>query len=289
VGGRKLHLHCTGSGSPTVVIEAGGSSFAIDFALVQPEIARNNRVCSYDRAGHGWSDTTSVNRRPAWADLHAALQAAQEKPPYIMVGASFGGLLVRMYQIEFPDEVAGMVLVDPSHESRLFTFYQGDAVAIAELTAEQFRSTIPAGGVRIPRRAPQTGAPFDRLPRELYDLRVRLDQRLIASIPASISYETRVESAEREHAMLGKLRAVGLAQAHPLGDRPVIVLSRSINASQEMKDVHAAAARISTNSRHTVVSDSGHEIHLFRPDVVIQAIRDASQAARSKSKLPSGA
>src|SRR5688572_33353081 len=88
IGGRRLHLHCTGTGSPTVIIEAGGSSFAIDFALVQPEIARTNRVCSYDRAGHGWSDAAADSPRPAWEDLHVALQAAQEKPPYVLVGAS---------------------------------------------------------------------------------------------------------------------------------------------------------------------------------------------------------
>jgi pimeloyl-ACP methyl ester carboxylesterase len=286
IGGRKLHLHCTGTGAPTVVIEAGASAFAIDFALVQPEIARTNRVCSYDRAGHGWSDAAPAIATGVPQDLHALLQAAQEKPPYIMVGASMGGVWVRRYQIEYPDEVVGMVLIDPSHEDRLFTLFEGNAVTIGSLTADQYRSTIPDGTVRIPRRSPQTGAPFDRLPRELYELRVRLDRRLIASIPSEITYETRVQWAERERATLAKLREVGKAQLYPLGDRPVVALSRGIGASQEMWDVHALAARISSNSRHTIVTDSGHEIHLFRPDVVIQAIHDVRESLRTKAKLP---
>jgi pimeloyl-ACP methyl ester carboxylesterase len=289
VGGRRLHLHCTGAGTPTVVIESGASAFAIDWTLVQPEIARTNRVCSYDRAGHGWSDpvTDAAPRASIPGELHALLQTAQEKPPYILVGASMGALWVRRYQIDYPDEVVGLVLVDPAHEDRLFTYFEGSAVAIAALTPEQVRSSIPSGDIRIPRqRSPQTGAPFDRLPRELYEIRILLDQRLIASQPWVVTYEQRVRGAVGEHENLATLRQIGLTQTHPAGDRPVVVLSRSMGANQEMWDVHARAARISSNSRHTVVAEAGHEIHLFKPDAVIQAIHDVRDACRNKSKLP---
>lgn len=288
VGGRRLHLHCTGAGAPTVVIESGASAFAIDWALVQPEIARTNRVCAYDRAGYGWSDPVSdaAPRASIPRELRVLLQTAQEKPPYILVGASMGGLWVRRYQIEYPDEVVGLVLVDPAHEDRLFTFFAGNAVAIASLTAEQVRSNIPPGDIRIPRqRSPQTGAPFDRLPRELYDKRIVLDQRLIAAQPSVVTYEQRLRGAESEHENLATLRQAGLARQHPLGDRPVVVLSRSIGGNQEVWDVHASVARISSNSRHTVVAESGHEIHLFKPEAVIQAIHDVRDAHRNKSAL----
>jgi len=287
IGGRKIHMICTGSGSPTVVLEAGASSFAIDWALVQPEIARTNRVCSYDRAGMGWSDPeTGGPRGGVTVDLHTALEAAQEKPPYIMVGASLGGIYVRLFADQYPAEVVGMVLVDPASEDRLFLFFEGKPVAIASLTAEQRRSIIPPGPMRVPRRSPQTGVPFDRLPRELYELRIKLDTRLIASVPESVPYEVVVATAEQERASLAKLRERRTAQAHPLGDRPLVVLTRGVDSNQEVRDVHARLAGLSTNSRHTVVTDAGHEIHLFQPGAVIQAIRDVLEASRSKKKLP---
>src|SRR6185369_150774 len=87
------------------------------------------------------------------ADLHALLAAAGEKPPYVMVGASAGGLYVRLYQLDYPSEVIGLVLVDPAAEDRLFAMYQQRAVFIATLTAEQLASTLPTTAVPIPPRA----------------------------------------------------------------------------------------------------------------------------------------
>src|SRR5207245_10646652 len=115
-----------------------------------------------------------------------------------VVGAWVGGIYVRLYQAQYPDEVVGFVLVDPAHEDRLFLMFQGKPVTIASLTAEQRRSLIPPGPTKVPRRPPQTGAPFDRLPRQLYELRIQLDKQLIASIPESVPYEAVVASAEQE-------------------------------------------------------------------------------------------
>jgi pimeloyl-ACP methyl ester carboxylesterase len=288
IGGRKLHLHCTGSGSPTVILEAGASAFAIDWALVQPAIARTNRVCSYDRAGHGWSDPGGGGESTVVANLHALLGAAGERPPYVLVGASRGGLYVRLYQMRYPDEVVGLVLVDPTHEERLFTMFEGKPVPIASLTAEQLRSTTPSGSghVRIPRRSPQAGAPFDRLPRDLYETRIALDKRLIASVPDSVSYEAVRNRAEAERAMLTTLRESRMTQEHPLGERPLVVLTRGIDSNPERVAAYDRLARISANSRHTVVRDAGHEIHLFQPDAVIQAIHDVLEAVRGKTPLP---
>ena len=110
VGGRRLHVNCTGQSDtgrseragPTIILEAGASSFAIDWSLVQPAIAHSYRVCSYDRAGSGWSDPRTDVETPARivADLHTALGAAGEKPPYVMAGASAGGLYVRLYELD---------------------------------------------------------------------------------------------------------------------------------------------------------------------------------------------
>jgi pimeloyl-ACP methyl ester carboxylesterase len=288
VGGRQLHLLCSGAGagSPTIVLEAGASAFAIDWTLVQREVARTNRVCSYDRAGSGWSDkSTPATRASVARDLHTLLQNAGEKPPYVMVGASLGGIYVRLYEADYPDEVVGLVLVDPSSEERLFTFFEGKPVLIASLTAEQYRSTFRPGTVAVPRRSPQTGTPFDRLPPDLYQLRIKLDTRLIAAQPDSVSYDVVVAYGEGERARLARLKDLSAKDAHPLGDRPLVVLSRGLDGSQGQLDTHAALARLSTNSRHTVVANAGHEIHLFEPSAVVQAIADVVESARMKTPL----
>jgi pimeloyl-ACP methyl ester carboxylesterase len=296
VGGRKLHVNCSGPSDtagrsertgPTVVLEAGASSFAIDWSLVQPAIARSYRVCSYDRAGSGWSDPRTDVETPARivADLHDALGAAGEKPPYVMVGASAGGLYVRLYQLDHPDEIVGLVLVDPSTEDRLFTMYQQRAVAIGALTAEQLASTMPTATVPLPSRTPQTGAPFDRLPMDLYQLRITIDQRLIASMPASVSAEIVREASEGQRAALARLLESRARADNPMRNVPVIVLTRGQNAGQGLADTHAGLARLSTNSRHEVVSTAGHDIHLFTPSVVIRAIEDVYVATSEQRPL----
>jgi pimeloyl-ACP methyl ester carboxylesterase len=289
VGGRSLHVNCTGSGSPTIVLEAGASSFAIDWSLVQPELARTQRVCSYDRAGSGWSDPRPDVETPARivVDLHAALTAAGEKPPFVMVGASAGGLYVRLYQLEHPADVAGLVLVDPATEDRLFTMFQQRAVPIGSLSAEQLLTTLPtAASIPVPSRAPQTGTPFDRLPPDLYQLRVKIDQRLIASFPATVSAEIVRDSSEGQRAALARLLEIRSRPDNPMRDVPVVVLTRGQDMTQGLADNHAALAALSKNSRHVVVSSAGHEIHLFSPSVVVQAIQDVTMAAEQRSRLP---
>jgi pimeloyl-ACP methyl ester carboxylesterase len=286
VGGRRLHLLCSGEGSPTVILEAGASSFAIDWTLVQREVSRTNRTCSYDRAGMGWSDPTSpANTAPSAVDLHTLLEKAGEHGPYIMVGASRGGMLVRSFLAEYPDEVTGFVFVDPSTEDRLFTMIDGQAIAIAEVTAEQLRSTFPKQAVRVPRRRPQTGAPFDKLPPELYQLRVRLDERLIASIPDTVSAAIVATSQESERAFLASLLATRKEQ-HPLGSRPTVVLTRGDEPNEGRASSHAALSTLSSNSRHSIVAGAGHEIHLFDPPAVITAIADVVLAIRERTTLP---
>ena len=304
VGGRKLHLNCSGPSErtgptaspqtgrsertgPTVILEAGASSFAIDWSLVQPEVARSHRVCSYDRAGSGWSDPRTDVETSARivADLHALLGAAGEKPPYVMVGASAGGLYVRLYQLDYPSEVVGLVFVDPATEDRLFTMYQQRAVLIGSLTAEQLATMQPTTAIPIPSRAPQTGPPFDRLPMDLYQLRIKIDQRLIASMPATVSPEIVREASEGQRAGLARLLESRDRADNPMKSVPVIVLSRGQDAGQGLAQTHAGLARLSNNSRHEVVSTAGHEIHLFTPAVVIQAIEDVAMAATERQPL----
>ena len=285
IGGRKLHVICTGQGAPTVVFEAGASSFAIDFTFVQREVSGTNRVCAYDRAGMGWSDPAGDGTSTS-GDLHKLLTALTEPPPYVLVGASRGGLMVRTYVLDHPDEVGGLVLVDPSSEDRLFTMVEGKALAIAAATPEQIKQNAPREAVNVPRRKPQTGAPFDKLPPDLYRLRVLLDERLIASIPDTVPAAAVAAAQESERAYLARLLASRSTATHPLGDRPTVVLSRGDERNAGREEAHAALAALSTTSRHTIVAGAGHEIHLFEPAAVAQAIHDVVTSLRTKTPLP---
>lgn len=120
--GRNMHIYCTGTGAPTVVLEAGLGDFSLSaWSSVQAQISAFTRTCSYDRAGTGWSDVPRVPPMPTAMvnDLHALLGAAGEHPPFVLAGHSLGGPLVRHYAVHYPSDVAGLVLVDGSHEDQI--------------------------------------------------------------------------------------------------------------------------------------------------------------------------
>src|SRR4051812_31230487 len=114
VGPYRLHLECTGSRGPTVVLEPGGGGSAASLGLIAPAVARDSRVCVYDRAGRGWSDPAASPPDGAQiaTDLHTLLNRAHVPGPYVLAGHSFGGLYVRAYAAKYPNEVAGIVVID---------------------------------------------------------------------------------------------------------------------------------------------------------------------------------
>jgi pimeloyl-ACP methyl ester carboxylesterase len=116
VGGHSLHINCVGQGSPTVVLDAGSGAFSAHWVRVQREVSGTTHVCSYDRAGMGWSEMGPEPRgtKQISSELHTLLKGANIEGPYVLVGHSFGGLYVRTYAARYPDEVAGVVLVDSS-------------------------------------------------------------------------------------------------------------------------------------------------------------------------------
>ncbi|MCU0547865.1 MAG: alpha/beta hydrolase, partial [Leptolyngbya sp. Prado105] len=122
IGGFRLHLNCIGQGTPTVVMDAGGGAPSIAWGLVSSEIAKFTRVCTYDRAGFGWSDPnrrTPRSSQQSVDELHLLLTKAGINPPYILVGHSLGGVNMRLYASQHPEDVVGLVLVDSSHENQM--------------------------------------------------------------------------------------------------------------------------------------------------------------------------
>src|SRR5215216_907289 len=123
VGGYSLHINCVGQGSPTVVLDAGLGDFSAQWVRVQREVSDTTRVCAYDRAGMGWSEMGPEPRdaKQISSELHTLLSKAGIKGPYVLVGHSFGGMYMQTYAARYPDEVAGVTLVDSSTEPDQFS------------------------------------------------------------------------------------------------------------------------------------------------------------------------
>jgi pimeloyl-ACP methyl ester carboxylesterase len=147
VGGHSLHINCVGEGSPTVILEAGSGATSVDWANIQPEVANTTRVCAYDRAGSGWSEPGPEPGDPQQiaGELHTLLGNAGIDGPYVLVGHSFGGLYVLMYDDLYPNEVEGMVLVDSSHPEQ--STRTAESQAAYEQTSAQVRSTQSLSGL----------------------------------------------------------------------------------------------------------------------------------------------
>lgn len=264
--GTGLHLYCVGDGSPTVIIEAGLNDFSVGWRDVQLEVAERTRTCTYDRAGSGWSDDDGEVPLPAHVvgNLRAALDNAQIPPPYLLVGHSWGGIVVREFAAQFPDLVAGMVLVDSSHESQ----NRDRPDEADELSIGFLRYCHAASFVGITRALQLRGEPWFDYP------------------------DIRAMSLYRTHSCAATLRsryAAGLSMARidaprDLGALPLRVLTRGVadnpmELSPEERawedtwlSLQTELASLSTNSRHLVVAGASHFIHWDKPEVIIAAI-----------------
>ena len=286
IGGRNLHLNCTGSGRPTVVLEAGGGAYAIDWALVQPRIAEKTRVCSYDRAGLGWSDPGPADEtvEQTVADLHAALSRAGEKGPYILVGASVGGAFVRAYQRSFPGDVASLVFTNSANRIGLKTAGKGDL--IWKLSEDEIRSAYPLPASAKGPEPTHEGAPFDRLPTELQATRLWLDRRYWERWNPTTTSADAILSWRKE--FLREFEEANGASL-PLGRLPVVVVaSDPAQARSECASRSTAAScldYLSANTIHITAAGSGHEIHLYQPDTLVKALLKVIDAVRSKTPL----
>jgi pimeloyl-ACP methyl ester carboxylesterase len=287
VGGRKLHLLCSGKGSPTVILMAGGDAFSIDWALVQSKVADSTRVCSYDRAGLGWSDPGPADEtvEQTIGDLHALLRAAREKGPYLLVGASIGGIFIRAYQHAFPNEVAGLIFTNSSN--RVGMSVKGKGGLIWELTEDELRSAFPLPPSAKGPAPTREGEPFDRLSPDLQAVRLWLDVRLWEKWDPAKAGPESLLSWRKE--FLREFEETDAGKEHPLGKLPVIVLSSGPIASEaERRSRNGAAARLdflSSNTVHITATGSGHEIHLYQPDLVVKAVLRAVSAVRNRVPL----
>ena len=281
--GRKLNLYCTGAGSPVVVFESGLGDSTKSWGLVQPEVSRRTRACSYDRAGLGFSDAANFPRTSANAaeDLSKLLQAAGEHPPFVLVGHSYGGMIVKLFAFTHPSEVAGVVLVDPSHEDVGRELFALDPQSREKNLKylEQLQSCVVREGP-----SPLTDEDFASLciaeagPR--YSESIRTSDRLLATQPQ------RIAAWVSEMQNIWQVSADQVRdEARSLGDIPLVVITKEPSrpnqdetpALREKKNAalsrqHDQTAALSSQGRRILLKDSGHYIQLDQPSAVIEAI-----------------
>lgn len=288
IGRRKLHLYCTGKGSPTVILMAGGGAFSIDWALVQPKIAENTRVCSYDRAGLAWSgpgpEDDIVGRTVS--DLHALLQASGEPGPYVLVGASIAGIFIQAYQRAFPADVVSLVFTNSSN--RIGFQVKDKGGLIWDLTESDIRSGFPLPSSVKKGPAPtREEAPFDKLPPDLQKVRLWLDVRLWEESDPSKAGPEPLLSWRKE--FLTELDATDAGKEPPLGSLPVVVIASGPAAGESARHSRDQAGPrldyLSSNTAHITAVGSGHEIHLYQPDRVIEGVLQAVSAVRTGKPL----
>jgi pimeloyl-ACP methyl ester carboxylesterase len=307
IGGYRLHLNCTGKNGPTVVLIPGGGDFSFDWGLVQPEASHFARVCSFDFAGSAWSDpgpTPRTMRQDAF-ELHALLKAAKIKGPYVLVGHSLGGLLTRVYADTYPSEVAGIVLVDSTHEDTTL-FLQGKPVRMRDLArkvsvpqVQTMKSSPPKPATReeieqfenrLKTGPPKLSATFKKLPASNQAMHVW-----------ALSQPPRASGSQGFFAEeLQSMYEARAKQSFPLGDRPLIVLIPKFEYGKppnglpdeewkkivdEKRQQKLDFPNLSRNSKLIVAATTSHHIQLEEPQVVINAIREVFEAAKRHSKL----
>ena len=295
--GVSLSMNCTGQGSPTVIMDTGLGVPAVGWDFVQPEVAKFARVCSYDRAGYGWSTAGPMPRTSGEIakELHALLQASGEKGPYVLVAHSFGGYNARVYTKEYPADVAGMVLVDTSHEDQNHRM-PGSLKNFMKKQQEQMETQRKIAPYLmffgVARLMSKDDDPTGRLPKDFVkELTYLMMQPKFVDATAS-----EIGSFDAS--------ALEVKAAGNLGDRPLVVLTAGKSADPKnlppgieksdleelqklwINDLQVQETHLSTRGRQQVVADSTHMIPFERPDTVIGAIREVCDAVKAQAAAP---
>lgn len=283
IGGYKLHLHCTGQGSPTVILDTGLGSPATSWVLVQREISKLTRVCNYDRAGYGFSDFGPLPRTSEKIadELHSLLGNASEMGPYILVGHSFGGLNVRNFEHKYPSNVAGLILVDAASE-------------------ESLNSTLWMSVWQPYKKASSVTREFARLV-----ARLGIGRLFSPDIFSDTSFSSEEQSAINSSLFSTKLMLTTIDEFQafvqsldeakkscgPIGNKPLMVIEagkrkntdffpflkteeEAQTMKQEWNSYQRNLAKLSLRSTHLIAKDSAHRIPYEQPDIIIDAIKE---------------
>jgi pimeloyl-ACP methyl ester carboxylesterase len=278
VGGFKMHINCIGEGSPTVILDALSGGFSSYWAWVQPEVAKQVRVCAYDRAGFGWSENDPEPESPQRTaqNLHALLANANIAGPFVMVGHSKGGIYVREYAALYPQDVVGMVLLDSSHPDQFVRYpemLKSDTAMLSKMPLMQILLRLGVGHAYF---ALGGEMDFADLPKLQHDE--------IAAAGSSQEYWKSVE-------MTMILGPTIFQQAHDLGslgDLPLAVITQDKDATASWRKMQNELTALSTNSTHITVDGSTHTSLIFNPEhahIVSETILQVVGAAQTGKHL----
>jgi pimeloyl-ACP methyl ester carboxylesterase len=265
VGGHRLHIWCTGAGVPPVILETGLTGSSVDWGFVQPEVARFTQVCSYDRGGLGYSDPGPSPRttRRIVRELEQLLDRSGIGTPIVLVGASSGGFSARLFASEHAERVAGLVLVDASHEDqehevpRLARFVPFlSSVGVFRLLGVSFTMT------------PGSLAPEVREYARATSFRAAGQRAAADEITHIRESAAEVRATRRELAI------------------PVVVLTAGRGADSVWRDLQRDQATLSRRGCQVIAEQAGHAIAISEPQAVVGAIRAAVDAARGRNEVP---
>ncbi|MBW4541378.1 MAG: alpha/beta hydrolase [Myxacorys chilensis ATA2-1-KO14] len=289
INGKSWHYQIMGEGRPTVIVDSGTGGTHLDWQLVQPEVAKFTRILTYDRAGYGWSDSSSKPRtaEQVVGELRQLLREAEIEPPYVLVGMSLSGLFTRLFAYHHPEEVAGMVLVDVAHE-RMYEDAPVEWVELNKRLEGLLTHVVPIMGRTGLLRLLVT---FDSLP-----MAAGLFQKFPPSVRslAKVLYsqtqfgKTFAQESAAVSVSMNQIEQTRQTKSFP--DIPLIVLSAGkpdFDITQEVLEklqaLHADLANESLQGVHIVAHESGHAIQLDEPELVIDAIHQVVEKVHCSS------
>jgi pimeloyl-ACP methyl ester carboxylesterase len=278
IGGHSLHLRCTGSGSPTVLLEPGAGGMSSDLGWIEPAVARDSHVCVYDRAGRGWSEPTDTPQDATQiaTDLHTLLDRGHAPGPYVLAGHSFGGLYVLTFAALYPDDVVGMVLVDSAAPasaatSEVTSTGEEDSYDLMGRVSALVSSSARLGLGRLIAQADYGGLP----PRSRDEARSRT--ATVGQARSTIDEYVQANSSSKAAAML-----VDFA------DKPLVVLTAGVGSNADWMTAQDHLATLSSNSAHRVIDGAIHAALLHDEQgaaATTEAILDVLSSIRSDEPL----
>lgn len=287
VGGYRLHLYEMGEGSPTVILDAGMGCHCLDWALVQPQIAKFARVYSYDRAGNGWSEESPYPRTSAniIEELYTLLVNANVPSPYILVGHSFGGINLRLFAKKYPQNVLGIVLVDAAHEDQMEKLPPWPHTLLEKIVLQEKIAVFAAwmGVVRLINRL-QSEFELNKLPDNIHDMyfaNICTPKFIRTANQEFWCLQDSLKQVKSSDDFLGDLPLTVISAGQLLKDKQAFYSSDFIsNARDVWRDLQKDLVSKSTKGIHRIADESGHMIAHDQPAIIVEAVQQMVSETR---------